>query len=102
MNPIATFANTFAGTLPAEPQFLEMLTIAIEGLKTRLQERYEIRFPGQGRLISRAIADAEAAAWETPFPQLVLPDLVELKLDRLADGRALCHREKALTFACAA
>ena len=60
------------------------LAVAIRELRARLQVRYERRFPGQGRQIREAIAEAEVAAWHTEFPHLFLPDLAEEAVARLS------------------
>jgi hypothetical protein len=63
--------------------FCNRLVIALDELKVRLQEHFEGRFPGEGRLIRKAIEEAEALAWRTQFPHLFLPDLVEEAMARL-------------------
>jgi hypothetical protein len=59
------------------------LKAALSDLKTRLQEGYERRFPGEGSRIRNAIEEAELAAWHTQFPHLFLPDLAEEAVARL-------------------
>ena len=68
--------------------FTEKLTGAVAELKHRLQAHYERAHPGQRELVRRAIAEAEARAWELSFfPHLFLPDLVEARLAELSvDG----------------
>jgi hypothetical protein len=60
------------------------LQMALGELKQRLQVRYERRLPGERNRIRKAIQDAEVAAWQTCFPHLFLPDLVEDAIDHLA------------------
>jgi hypothetical protein len=60
------------------------LAIAVRDLRVRLQAIYERRFPGEGRRIREAIAEAELAAWHTEFPHLFLPDLAEEAVGRLS------------------
>lgn len=64
--------------------FCQKLFVALGDLKVRLQAQYERRFPGEGSRIRRAIEEAEAVAWRTPFPHLFLPDLAEEAIVRLA------------------
>ena len=66
------------------PGFYEKLTRRISDLRARLQAHYERAFPGQSAQIDRAIEEAEAAAWCTPFPHLFLPELAEMQVARLA------------------
>ena len=75
---------------PAHPHadalgaFTEKLTGAVAELKHRLQAHYERAHPGQRELVRRAIAEAEARAWELSFfPHLFLPDLVEARVAEL-------------------
>jgi hypothetical protein len=63
--------------------FCNSLIIALDDLKVRLQAHYESRFPGEDRLIRKAIEEAEALAWRTQYPHLFLPDLVEEAMARL-------------------
>ena len=69
--------------------FAEKLTGAVAELKRRLQAHYERAHPAQTELVRRAIAEAEARAWELSlFPHLFLPDLVEARIAELvADPR---------------
>lgn len=60
------------------------LQTALGELKQRLQAQYERRLPGEKNRIRKAIQDAEVAAWQTSFPHLFLPDLVEDAIDHLA------------------
>jgi hypothetical protein len=61
-------------------------------LKHRLRDDYEAAYPGLSEIIRLVLEEEEARAWElTPFPHLVLPDLVEahvatLGLDRVDTG----------------
>lgn len=71
---------------PATPEtlrFCQQLVSALEGLKGRLQERYEHAWPDRRDLIERAVTEAEGLAWQTSFPQLVFPDLAEARVAAL-------------------
>jgi hypothetical protein len=82
MNGILT--TTFRATLDPLDIYRGRLAMAVRELRARLLAGYERRFPGQGRQIREAIAEAEAAAWHTEFPHLFLPDLAEEAVARLA------------------
>jgi hypothetical protein len=74
-------------TSSTEPDALDVfcnrLVIALDDLKVRLRAHYGSRFPGEERLIRKAIGEAEVLAWRTQFPHLFLPDLVEEAMARL-------------------
>ena len=40
--------------------------------------------PVAGNLIREAVAEAEALAWQTPFPHLFLPDFAELRVAEMS------------------
>jgi hypothetical protein len=69
-------------------EFCRQLIDALASLKHRLVSKYESMLPGSGDLIRRAVNEAEQAAWETAFPQLLLPDLAEARLSTLAPAYA--------------
>lgn len=81
MNGIVT--TTFRATADPFEIYREQLAIAMRHLRVRLQAAYEERFPGEGRRIREAIAEAEVAAWHTEFPHLFLPDLAEEAIGQL-------------------
>ena len=62
------------------PGFCTKLLSALAALKEQLRRRYDILLPGRPGLVRELIAEAEARAWETPFPHLFLPDFAELRL----------------------
>jgi hypothetical protein len=72
--------TAIAGFLP--PGNCRKLLRAVSELKARLRERYERVFVHSDEQIEAALANAEALAWETSFPHLVLPLLAEELLDR--------------------
>ena len=65
------------------PGFYEKLSRRITELRARLQAHYKHAFPGLASQIDRAIDEAEAAAWCTPFPHLFLPELAEMQVARI-------------------
>ena len=69
------------------PHFCEDLMSALGELKARLVSRFEKALPGRGRLIHKAIEEAEELAWQTPFPHLFLPDFAELRLAEIVATR---------------
>ncbi len=52
-------------------------------LKEAIQSQYSNAFPGRLDSIERALAEAEASAWSTPFPSLFFPPLARIRLDEL-------------------
>ena len=62
------------------PGFCRKLLSALAALKEQLLQRYDALLPGRPGLVRELIAEAEALAWETPFPHLFLPDFAELRL----------------------
>jgi hypothetical protein len=81
--------------------FCERLTHAVTELTRRLQAHYEGLHPDQSELVRKAIAEAEATAWElSSFPHLFLPDLIEARITELALPPAFARGEP--TFAHAA
>lgn len=65
------------------PGFCRKLLSALAALKEELRQRYENVLPGRPGLVREIIAEAEALAWETPFPHLFLPDFAELRLAKV-------------------
>jgi hypothetical protein len=66
------------------PVFLQTVSAAITQLKQRLQQDYEQAYPGLGEIIHLVLDEEEERAWELSlFPHLVLPDLVEARVDKL-------------------
>ncbi len=66
--------------------FCTKLISAVARLKYKLQRRYETDFPDYVEQIRNAVAEAEELAWETAFPQLLLPEFAEARVAaRLAD-----------------
>ena len=61
---------------PAHPH-LELF-VALGELRNRLYEKYERALPAW--LVRQVVSEAEALAWQTPFPHLFLPDYAELRV----------------------
>lgn len=76
-----------AAQVPVE--FCRKMVAQVVDLKDRLVEKYEAALPGQSLLVNRAVEEAAELAWETQFPHLFLPDLVELRLSQLAPAYAV-------------
>jgi hypothetical protein len=72
--------------------FLQNLPDAVSKLRNRLQRNYNQAYPGLPDLIRIVLDQEEAKAWNlSPFPHLLLPDLVEAHIAQLglkpADAR---------------
>ena len=64
--------------------FLQNLPAAVSKLKNRLQRNYERLYPGLHDLIRIVLDEEEANARKlSPFPHLLLPDLVEAHIAQL-------------------
>jgi hypothetical protein len=64
--------------------FPQNLPSAVSKLKNRLQRHYEQTYPGLRDLIRIVLDEEETAAWNlSPFPHLLLPDLVEAHIAKL-------------------
>ena len=60
------------------------IAIAVSKLKTRLQHDYEKTYPELRDIIHLVLDEEETNAWKlTPFPHLLLADLVEAHVTRL-------------------
>ena len=97
-------SQTSAANLPrkALSVFRERLTTALADLRHRLQAHYERLHPDHCDVVREVVAEAEATAWDlSPFPHLVLPDLVEVRMEQLALEPAFARRDDA-AFAYAA
>jgi hypothetical protein len=82
MNGLLT--TSFRATSDAFDVYCDRLTMALRDVKLRLQAQYERECPGEAVRIREAIRLAEIAAWQTEFPHLFLPDLVEEAIARLS------------------
>jgi hypothetical protein len=64
--------------------FLQNLPDAVSKLRNRLQRNYNQAYPGLPDLIRIVLDQEEAKAWNlSPFPHLLLPDLVEAHIAQL-------------------
>jgi hypothetical protein len=64
--------------------FLQMVSSALARLKQRLQQDYERAYPDLAEIIRLVLDEEEANAWAlSPFPHLLLPDLVEAHIANL-------------------
>jgi hypothetical protein len=64
--------------------FRQRVSFAVSELKQRLQRDYERTYPGLGEIIRVVLDEEEANAWHlSPFPHLLLPDLVEAHIANL-------------------
>jgi hypothetical protein len=68
----------------AHAVFSQSVSAAIAQLKQRLQSDYEQAYPDLREIIYLVLDDEETKAWAlSPFPHLLLPDLVEAHIARL-------------------
>ena len=64
--------------------FLQTVSAAVTQLKQELQQDYERVYPGLGEIIHLILDEEEANAWRlSPFPHLLLPDLVDAHIAQL-------------------
>ena len=80
-----------------DPAFLQTLSRAVSKLKNRLQRDYEQAYPGLRDIIRIVLDEEEAKAWESSFPQLLLPDLVEAHIAQLGLNPAESRHENFFT-----
>jgi hypothetical protein len=65
--------------------FLQNVATALAALKQRLQRQYERAYPQLREIVRLVLEQEEARAWGlSPFPHLILPDLVEAHIQRLS------------------
>lgn len=91
----------FEVSLPAVPSRGEMER-HLESLKDRLMEKLVAEAPANTphERLRQAVSEATTLAWMTTYPLLVLPALVEEKVEaaRLKAGRQAHIREKSVLF----
>src|SRR6266571_5332332 len=64
--------------------FLQTVSVAIAQLKQQLQLDYEQAYPDLREIVHLVLDEEETKAWELPlFPHLLLPDLVEVHIEKL-------------------
>ena len=77
--------------------FLQTLTRAVSDLKNRLQQDYELAYPGLRNVIQIVLDEEEEKAWDlSSFPHLLLPDLVEAHMERLGLQPVSIRRDNVL------
>ncbi len=71
-------------TEPTKTVFLQTVSLVVTQLKRELQQDYERAYPELREVIHLVLDEEEANAWGlTPFPHLLLPDLVEAHVANL-------------------
>jgi hypothetical protein len=55
------------------------LAVQVASIKNGLIREYGVALGGHGELLKSALNEAEALAWQTPFPHLVFPLLAQEK-----------------------
>src|SRR2546428_14094294 len=64
--------------------FLQTVSVAIAQLKQQLQLDYEQAYPDLREIVHLVLDEEETKAWELSlFPHLLLPDLVEVHIEKL-------------------
>lgn len=61
--------------------YCRKLKEGIRRLEAAIQTEYEGVYPDGRERIARAVKEAKAAAWSTPFPSLFFPALAHLKVN---------------------
>jgi hypothetical protein len=71
-------------TQPTAAVFPQIVSNAVARLKQQLQQDYERAYPGLREIMHLVLDQEETNAWElSPFPHLLLPDLVEAHVAKL-------------------
>jgi hypothetical protein len=71
-------------TQPTAAGFPQIVSNAVARLKQRLQQDYEQAYPDLREIMHLVLDQEETNAWElSPFPHLLLPDLVEAHVAKL-------------------
>jgi len=83
-------SKKFDSTAPLKPAFADPLRfrVQIRTYRNGVRLRVSNQDDAQRKLVELALNEAEALAWQTPFPQLVFPTLAEEKATALANWRA--------------
>src|SRR6266550_4793229 len=69
---------------PTTAVFLQTVSMALGQLKQQLQNDYEQAYPALREIIHLVLDEEESKAWGlSPFPHLLLPDLVEAHIANL-------------------
>jgi len=76
--------NTNQLTQPTAAAFPQIVSNAVARLKQQLQQDYERAYPDLQEIMHLVLDHEETNAWElSPFPHLLLPDLVEAHVAKL-------------------
>jgi hypothetical protein len=62
----------------------QKLIAQIKETKDRILAEFQDRYEAHEQLLRLALNEAEALAWQTPYPQLVFPDLAVEKAQAVA------------------
>src|SRR6266496_3324083 len=77
--------------------FLQTVSVAIAQLKQQLQLDYEQAYPDLREIVHLVLDEEETKAWELSlFPHLLLPDLVEVHIEKLGLQPAQTKHEDVL------
>src|SRR6266851_9042835 len=69
---------------PTTAVFLQTVSVAVVQLKQQLQQDYEQAYPDLREIVQLVLDEEETKAWELSlFPHLLLPDLVEVHIEKL-------------------
>ena len=64
--------------------FHDSVSAAVRGLRLRLEENYTQVYTDLADIVHLVLDQEEARAWQlSPFPHLLLPDLVQARIERL-------------------
>lgn len=80
--------NTEIDSAQVDEDLSEKVTAAMARLRDRLHLQYALRFPSLASQVRNVLDEAAIEAWVSPFPHLLLPDLVEIKMARLLPPQA--------------
>jgi hypothetical protein len=91
-------------TQPTAAVFPQLVSNAVTRLKQKLQQDYEQAYPDLREIVHLVLDEEESTAWDlSPFPHLLLPDLVEahltsLNLHRVGARHHATDRDEAQTY----
>ena len=64
---------------PCPSRVARELAVQVARVKNGLVREYGVAIGGQTQLLEAALREAEAVAWQTPYPHLLFPALAEEK-----------------------
>lgn len=87
--------TNFSSRTPLKPAFASsaQFRVRIRAYRNGVRQKFSNQDAAQRKLIDLTLNEAEALAWQTPFPHLVFPTLAEEMAEGLAKWRA---RQEAL------